>query len=281
MDEYVAYVKRFVSNLQQASYLIFVKFRKHSIIPPTLLTADDYDADCELSATLPSTNNNSDNFIIESSDDGNIDGANDSMTDSIVDLYSTSDINERHTDKTFDLRSITSHELPDVSPIPHTSPDDLYYEQTDNQTYQTDAATDNVSVEAAATPKKKAKKKYSKKSRLSKEDDTLQQLYLEACCAQNHIRKFLSVETFLAKRHEYGGLETEKKKSAFIDQMLDNSIRVNTEGIAQYASNLYLLPFSLPDIFSSFDFWVNGTKMPSGCIGHLYGFSRTKMSKRI
>lgn len=83
------------------------------------------------------------------------------------------------------------------------------------------------------------KRTIGSKTRLSKDDDRLQQLYLEKCCAQNHIRKHFTVETFLSKRHEYGGIENEHQKSTFIDHLLDNAIRITTDNIAQYVSLLF------------------------------------------
>jgi hypothetical protein len=94
-------------------------------------------------------------------------------------------------------------------------------------------------------------------------DSYLETMYMTACCAQDTIHSLFSFKTFESKRRSYAALGTENAKSMFIDRMLDSSVCVDDEG------------------FAFFDICVDGKQLPQSCICHLYGFSRTKLNKRI
>ena len=60
----------------------------------------------------------------------------------------------------------------------------------------------------------------------------------------------------------YTMLENERKKSEFIDTLLDSAVRLNENRQAK------------------FHFFVDGKELPAACLCHLYGFSRTKLNAR-
>jgi len=133
---------------------------------------------------------------------------------------------------------------------------------SDAEQHATPAANKRRRYVSVRRPVRSVRQRIGKKRHLSQDDDRLQQLYLENCCQQKHIRQSFSVEAFLAKRRAYGELGSEVAKSCFIDTLLDNALRTT-------------------DNHRHFEFFVNGTQLPATCLCHLYGFSRTKLEARM